>query len=313
MRLKLYRGKWAVVASIDGRTQRRSLGTADRAVAERRFRDFRIETPGETVEHAVTLYLAEQAGRARSHEAMRFAWAALAPIFGHLRPDQIDGALCRHYAAVRRRSGRADGTIIKELSFLRTALKWAKKPGAVFDLPKTPDPRDRHLTRAEYERLLAACSLPHIRLFVILALSTGGRASALLELTWDRVDFDRGLIVLAKDEDRRKGRATVPMTSRCRAALDLAYRDRTSEHVIEWAGQPLKSTKRAFREVCARAGLTDVTPHVLRHTCAVWQAEAGVPMTEIAAFLGHTDSRLTERVYAKFSPAHLRRGAAALE
>jgi integrase len=42
-------------------------------------------------------------------------------------------------------------------------------------------------------------------------------------------------------------------------------------------------------------------------------AEAGVPMPEIAAFLGHTDSRSTERVYAKFSPEYLRKAARALE
>ena len=31
-------------------------------------------------------------------------------------------------------------------------------------------------------------------------------------------------------------------------------------------------------------------------------AEAGVPMSVIAQYLGHSDSRLTERVYAQYSP-----------
>jgi integrase len=42
-------------------------------------------------------------------------------------------------------------------------------------------------------------------------------------------------------------------------------------------------------------------------------AEDGVPMGEIASFLGHSDSRITERVYARFSPQHLRRAAKSLE
>ncbi len=61
------------------------------------------------------------------------------------------------------------------------------------------------------------------------------------------------------------------------------------------------------------AGLVDVSPHVLRHTAAVWMAEAGVTMPEIAAYLGHADSRITERIYAKFSPEYLRRAARALQ
>jgi integrase len=89
---------------------------------------------------------------------------------------------------------------------------------------------------------------------------------------------------------------------------------RTSDYVIEWAGKPLASIKRAFREACVRAKLSkDVTPHVLRHTAAVWMAEAGVPMDEIAQFLGHTDPRITYRVYARFSPNHLRKAASALD
>lgn len=313
MRLKLYRGVWAVVARIDGRTVRRSLGTADRALAERRLRDYKIETPGDTVSHAVELYLADKAGRARSHEAMRYAWAALKPMFGHLRPDQIDRSLCRRYAAKRRDAGRSDGTIIKELSFLRAALKWAKKPGAAFEMPSAPPPRERHLTRGEYERLFSACTLPHIRLFVVLALATAGRASAILELTWDRVDFERREIRLSKGEGRRKGRATVRMTDRARAALSEAQKAATCDYVIEWAGLPVKSVKRAFREAVTKAGLDDVTPHVLRHTAAVWAAEAGASMEEIGQFLGHTDSRITYRVYARFSPAHQKKIADALE
>jgi integrase len=42
-------------------------------------------------------------------------------------------------------------------------------------------------------------------------------------------------------------------------------------------------------------------------------AEAGVPMAEIAQYLGHTDSRITERVYARFSPTYLRGAVGALD
>jgi integrase len=52
---------------------------------------------------------------------------------------------------------------------------------------------------------------------------------------------------------------------------------------------------------------------MLRHSAAVWMAEQAVPMTQIAQFLGHTDSRITERVYARFAPQFLSTAADALE
>lgn len=51
---------------------------------------------------------------------------------------------------------------------------------------------------------------------------------------------------------------------------------------------------------------------VTRLTAASWMAEAGIPMSEIAAVLGHRDSRTTERIYAKFSPDYLQRAVRAL-
>ena len=71
--------------------------------------------------------------------------------------------------------------------------------------------------------------------------------------------------------------------------------------------------KKGIASAAERAGLEGVTPHVLRHTAAVWMAEAKTPMTEIAQYLGHSDSRITERVYARFSPDYLAGAAAALE
>jgi integrase len=42
-------------------------------------------------------------------------------------------------------------------------------------------------------------------------------------------------------------------------------------------------------------------------------AEAGIPMPEISQFLGHANTRVTEEVYARFSPNYLRDAASALE
>ena len=254
MRLKLYRGKWAAVWRQDGRTYRRSLHTTDKGTAERRLKDLRIERPGDTIGDAVRQYIEEKRGRARSHPAMESAWRALTTTFASLRPDQITRELCREYATSRRKAGVGDGTIIKDLGVLKAALNWAGRGReAVWDFPSAPPPRERYLTKPEIDDLVAAAELPHVRLFILLAYSTAGRASAILDLTWDRVDMERKQIRLAKGEGRRKGRATVPMTERLSRALQEAAEARTCDYVVEWGGKQVGSVKRAFARAAIEA------------------------------------------------------------
>ena len=316
VRLKLYRGKFAAVWREGSRTRRASLRTADRGQAERNLAAFLAANTGprETVSQIVDAFLDDRKGRP-NHARGSNAWKRLAPHFGHMRPADIGRQTCREYAAMRGRRAKA-GTIIKELATLRAALRWHdRNTPAIIELPRQPPPRDRYLTREEYRRLRdAAAPTPHAQLFIILAYSTAGRAGAVLELTWNRVDFERGHIRLAtENEHGNKGRATVPMTDALRAALKAAREGATTDYVIEYAGRPVTKVRRAFAAAVARAGLTNVSPHVLRHSAAVHMAESGVPISEISQYLGHSNSRITESVYARFSPDYLRRAARALE
>lgn len=253
-------------------------------------------------------------------------WKALAPRFGKLRASDITADLCRQYAQERLDDGRKPGTIWTELTRLRSCLNWAAKRGLVDRapyvwVPTKPAPRDRVLTREEVARLLASCIEPHVRLFTVLALTTGGRSGALLALTWDRVDFEAGTINLWSRPEvnpltkaTRKSRAIVPMNALSRTALAAAAEIALSDHVIEYMGEPIKSIRRGFSEAVKRAKLgPDVTPHILRHTTASWMLNARIPMDEISRYLGHRDTRTTEMIYAKHDPLLLQRAADAVD
>lgn len=257
-------------------------------------------------------YIEDRAGR-RIAENMGFSGKAILPVFGALRPGDITVKIVRAYVAKRAAAGRQNGTIVTELNHLRIVLSWAKKSGLIADvpaieMPSRPPPKDRHLSREEAARLLAASETPHLRLFIILAISTAGRAGALFDLTWDRVDFERGLIYLGARHALRpqKGRAIVPMSQQARAALSEARQGAMTEYVLEWGGTRIASVRTALAKAADRAGIAGVSPHVLRHTAACWMAEDGIPMEEIARVLGHSDSRITAQVYARYSPEYLR-------
>ena len=234
----------------------------------------------------------------------------------NVEPLLIDETMCRTY---RKRRKAGDATARYELMQLSTALGWAVQNGpklpkrpAVW-LPATPERKTRHLTRAEFARFRAAVKADHARLYVSLGLFTMARPTAILELTWDRVDFMRRQIDFTPPGHVRtaKRRTVVPIADELLADLQTAYKARTCEYVIERGGDRISCIKKAFQAASERSNV-HATPYTLRHTGAVWAAEAGVSMAELAQFLGHDDSRTTEKHYARFSPDHLRAVANAI-
>lgn len=235
--------------------------------------------------------------------------------FGSLRPDEITIDRCRSYAARRAKDGVKIGTVHTELGHLRMALNWGAKTRMIpyapyIERPSKPQPKDRYLTREEIRRLLNSDMLDHVRLTIILMLQTAARVGAILDLTWDRVDLERGVIDLRRDSTSpRKGRAVVPISDALARTLahHKGLRTGRSPYVVTYNGQRVLNIYGSVRRACERAKLCGVSPHVFRHTAAVHLAEGGMPMEELSQFLGHSDVNVTRRVYARFSPSHLRR------
>ena len=274
-----------------------------------------------TVASLFEQYCADREIEGKQVFRMRWTWAVIGPVFGPLRPEDITKALCRRHADDRTELGRSPHTVHGELRLLRTIINWAAKAKLIKDapviwVPPFPSARERHLTRDELDRLLKSADLPHIRLFIILAIATAARRTALLELTWQRIDFERGLIHLRDPAKARtnKGRAVVPMNESARSALLEAKAGAVSDYVIEWSGAPVKSVRRSLDTALKKAGLKTKQDgaHLLRHSAAVMMAEEGIPMSEISQYLGHSSTAVTEKVYARYSPHYLKKAASTL-
>jgi integrase len=317
--LRWHRGKWVVAYRNElGKRIRESLGTDDRGLAEARavaLWSARTAPKSERIADLWPAYVKER--KAAGVVSQRFGptWKALEPHFGHRLGNAVTRADCRAYHAERRAQGRANSTIKTELELLRACLvhRYGDAAPAMW-IPPASAPRDRYLSQAEIDKLLEHVETPHVRLFVILALTTGARMGAILDLTWDRVDFERGTIDLNPPGRHKtnKRRTVVPMNNRARAALEEAQRGALTDYVIEWAGERVASVKKAIRMAAIRSGVP-CSPHVFRHTAAVRMAEADVPMARIAQYLGHTSVKVTESTYARYSPSYMRDASAALD
>lgn len=324
-RLGKHRGKWAIVYNDPervtdqnpaGRT-RISTGTDDRGLAESIARDIwrkRTTPPTERIADLWPTYVSDRQREVSRKDRFDSLWKALEPHFGHRLGKAVSRQDCRDYYEARKRAGKSNSTIKTELEFLRACLRfhYGNEAPSLW-MPPDSKPRDRYLTPEERDQLLDDIDTPHVRLFVILALTTGARMSALLDLTWDRVDLEVGTADLnpAGREITNKRRTTVKLNTRAITALREAKAAAMTDHVIEYAGAPVQSIRKAIRAAAARSKVP-CSPHVFRHTSGVWMANADISMEMIAQRLG-TTVRIAEKHYARFSPSYQKGAAAALD
>lgn len=318
MRLVLYRGKYCVYLIDNDKPIRRSLGTNNRDEAERRFSEFKRFRKAKALHELKTIkdLWNERSSKltSKAHQS-NFYYNGLPIIkfFGALEPSHITPELCVSYTDLRRSQGIKDSSIRTELAHLQATLNAFGHKARLVRPPETA-PKDLFLTKEQARDFLSACTFAHLKLYTALALSTGARTTALLELSWDRVDLNRRLINLrAQDMVDKKGRATVPINDYAASYLQqIPEADRVGS-VIKWAGRPVLSVKKGIKAIARASGMPWVSPHIFRHSAAVWMAEANIPMEEIAQFLGHSDINTTRRIYARYSPDYLRKAATALE
>lgn len=77
---------------------------------------------------------------------------------------------------------------------------------------------------------------------------------AILDLTWDRVDFHINLRL--DDATTRKGHAIIPMNVGTRAALQTAHYAALGDYVVEYAGGKVTNFRKGFEAACRRAEWT---------------------------------------------------------
>ena len=263
-------------------------------------------------------YLEDRRFNVSAFDSLAFSLKPIMGYLGGIEAAAIDRALVRSYTATRRSSGRADGTIDKELRTLRQVLSFAVKEGCIdrapyIDTPGSGPPRDRWLDERELRRLIEACVAPHVRAFVLICVHTGARARQVYNLTWDRVDLRRGLVCFPPSRSRSKKRSVIiPANDTLWAELRSLRKVSTGSWVIEHRGHHVRSVKTGFKAAVRRAGIAPCTIHDLRRTCASRLLQRGASFAEVADFLGDSEAMI-RRVYGHFSPEGRRATAQLLD
>ncbi len=235
--------------------------------------------------------------------------------------------------AERRRRGNAPATIARQLAavrslhgFLVNEERRRDDPTLDVEAVRIPAAIPKALGEHDVNRLLAAVTgddpvARRDRALLELLYGTGARVSEVCDLSMGDIDFDGRLVRLfgkgAKERIVPFGRAAADALDRWFAPggrLDLAptqWRRRDDANAVFLNTRGARLTRQAawavIKKYGRRAGLDtnhQLSPHVLRHSCATHLLDHGADLRVVQELLGHA-SISTTQVYTKVSQERL--------
>lgn len=238
------------------------------------------------------------------------------------QPETVEG-----YMAHLRMEGRSAFTVSGCYRSLSVFFKWmverrglTPSPMDVIPRPQTPIRRVPYITANQFNRLYDSIPGHHWweerdRAILLTLFYCGVRASELIGLRLDSIDRER-LILLVHAGKGDKDR-DVPCTAEVIAAIDLYLSLRPNYcgdrlFIARDKGSyaprgPLAydGLKEMLRRRCKAAGLPHFSAHKFRHGYAMAFANASMPLSALAATMGHSSVNVTERFYARWQTESL--------
>jgi integrase len=214
--------------------------------------------------------------------------------------------------ALRRRRATAN----RVLTILRATLNLAAKNGRADDPEQWRRARPfrgvntakvRYLSDDETRRLVEGCD-GEFRPLVTAALLTGARYGELAALTFADFNAEARTLYIARSKSGRARHTYLTDEAVGLFAGIVAGKSGAALIFTRKNGAPWRHSNQIFlmRDAC-RAG--QISPaigfHILRHCHASRLAMRGVPMGVIAAQLGHSNTRITEKHYAHLAPSYV--------
>ncbi|MCP4095769.1 MAG: tyrosine-type recombinase/integrase, partial [Planctomycetaceae bacterium] len=190
----------------------------------------------------------------------------------------------------------------EELERLGATLRLAETKGLPWRVDRSK-PTAKHIPN-QHDNILTIFP-PHVTAAIRLLLFTGCRLREILNLEWNFVDFDRGLLFLP---DSKTGRKTVILNA---AAIEILNTLPRVGRFVILGNDPYKpraDLKRPWLAITTHAKLTGLRIHDLRHSFASFGAGSGLGLPIVGKLLGHSTTQVTER-YAHLDTEPLRRAS----
>ncbi|MFA5378695.1 MAG: site-specific integrase [Dehalococcoidia bacterium] len=219
-------------------------------------------------------------------------------------------AIERHYGTLqqmgrRRAAQKVHGCLRQMLSL---ALRWgwvAQNPLQTVKAPRYVPKQKEMWSESEMQRFLQAESYLH-PLYMLL-IASGCRLGEALALTWEDIGPD--YIHITKTVQRVKGERVVSRPKTLAGTRKVAvpasvislleHRDPVHVFIGEKGGLlECSSVQGNMRRTCRQLGITEMSPHGLRHMHASILLRDGLSIPQVSRRLGHADASITMKIYA---------------
>ena len=240
--------------------------------------------------------------RYRTMNTARARVEHLRGFFGGWSADAMSADAVRRYQLHRRKYGAEAATINRETSALSRMFQLAIRRGLLERMPLFPNrleenpPREGFFEHDEYLKVRAHAPAPYQDV-LDFAYFSGWRRNEILELTWDEVDLNGGVIGLPARRSRTKTGRMLPISAPLRQVVDRRKRARCpgDRRVFRRDGVPVRVWRYALRDACRKAKV----PHRLLHDCRRMAARnlirAGVPERIAMLLTGHKTRAVFDR------------------
>jgi integrase/recombinase XerD len=189
-------------------------------------------------------------------------------------------------------------------------------PSADLDTPEKIAYLPKYLSAEEVEKLLSApdtSTNEGIRDRAILELmyASGLRVSEITSLNTSDIDIDLGLVTChGKGSKQRRvpmGKSAIFWLRRYQLVRSAFGKGNRSRLFLSNKGQPLtrQGVGSAVARYAVKAGLSNVSPHTLRHSFATHLIQHGADSRSVQLLLGHSDLSTTQ-IYTHLSDTRLR-------
>ncbi|MHB1697924.1 MAG: tyrosine-type recombinase/integrase [bacterium] len=139
---------------------------------------------------------------------------------------------------------------------------------------------------------------------ITFLIYTGCRKGEALNLKWDDVDLENGVIAIKGT--KTKYDRHIPISDALKAILAGINKNQDSLYVFEINGAKIGDFRRSFHTACRNAGLKDLHIHDLRHVFASKMVMGGTSLYITGELLGHRTTQMTKR-YSHLVPETLRK------
>ena len=220
--------------------------------------------------------------------------------------------------------GMSPSAFNQTLTVLRNVFALAVKLGLIYNDPSedisrmTPAKKRLVLpTTAQFNKIVFTIASAGARqskdcadMVKLLAFS-GLRLNEAVNLTWDRVDFDRDMLQVSATGDEtlktEYSERSIPLFLTLKMHLQEMLKKAKAAAPFSTNSRVLRISEcqKALTSACAQTGVKRMTHHDLRHLFATRCIESGVDIPTVSRWLGHADGgALAMRTYGHLRQEH---------